>query len=72
MLLKIKNHGNSFRTITAGELPTGGVTWVQPWEAFMWLSDCTKKIEIIDEPLEDHIAEPSKMVEKPKAKRKKK
>ena len=72
MLLKIKNHGNSFRTITAGELPTGGCTWVQPWEATMWLSDCTKKIEIIDEPLEDHIAEPSKMVEKPKPKRKKK
>ena len=70
MLLKIKNHGNSFRTITAGELPKDGATWVQPWEAYMWISDCTKKIEIVDEPLEDHIAEASKKVEKPKKKKK--
>lgn len=66
MLLKIKNHGNSFRTITSGELPTGGVTRVEAWEANMWISDCTKKIEIID----DHIAEVSKKVEKPKRKKK--
>lgn len=48
-MLKIKNHGNSFRTITSGELPKGGVTMVEAWEASMWLSDCTKNIEIIDE-----------------------
>ena len=68
MLLKIKNHGNSFRTITSGELPKDGVTLVQSWEAHMWMNDCTKKIEIID----DHIAEVSKKVEEPKAKKKKK
>lgn len=68
MLLKIKNHGNSFRTITSGELPKDGVTLVQSWEANMWMNDCTKKIEIID----DHIAEVSKKVEEPKAKKKKK
>lgn len=66
MLLKIKNHGNSFRTITSGELPKDGVTMVEPWEAHMWMNDCTKNIEIID----DHIADASKMVEKPKRKKK--
>lgn len=59
MLLKIKNHGNSFRTITAGELPKDGTTMVEAWEAHMWISDCNKQIEIIDE-------------EKPKTKKKKK
>lgn len=49
-MLKIKNLGNSFRTITSGELPHDGVTMVETWEAHMWLNDCTKKIEIIDEP----------------------
>lgn len=49
-MLKIKNLGNSFRTITSGELPSGGVTLVESWEAHMWLRDCTKKIEIIEEP----------------------
>ena len=49
-MLKIKNLGNSFRTITSGELPNGGITEVEPWEAHLWLSDCTKKIEIIEEP----------------------
>ena len=68
MLLKIKNHGNSFRTITSGELPKDGVTMVQAWEAHFWMNDCTKKIEII----EDHIADDSKKVEEPKAKKKKK
>lgn len=48
-MLKIKNHGNSFRTITSGELPKDGVTMVEPWEAHMWLNDCTKNIEIIEE-----------------------
>lgn len=67
-MLKIKNHGNSFRTITSGELPNGGVTMVQRWEAHMWMNDCTKKIEIID----DHIADASKKVEEPKTKKKKK
>lgn len=67
-MLKIKNLGNSFRTITSGELPSGGVTEVETWEAHLWLSDCTKKIEIID----DHIAEVSKKVEEPKTKKKKK
>jgi hypothetical protein len=66
MLVKVKNHGNSFRTITSGELPTGGVTMVESWEAIMWLNRCDKKIEIID----DHIAEVSKKVEKPKRKKK--
>lgn len=66
MLLKIKNHGSSFRTITAGVLPTGGVALVEPWEASMWMGDCTKKIEIIDE----HIADVSKKIEKPKRKKK--
>ena len=64
MLLKIKNHGNSFRTITSGELPKDGVTWVEPWEAYMWLSDCTKKIEVIDEPLENPTEEPKKTKKK--------
>ncbi len=64
MLLKIKNHGNSFRTITSGELPKDGVTWVEPWEAYMWLSDCTKKIEVIDEPLENPTEEPKKKKKK--------
>ena len=63
MLLKIRNHGNSFRTITAGELPKGGEATVQEWEARMWLKDATKQIEIVEEP---------KAEEKPKAKRKKK
>lgn len=58
-MLKIKNLGNSFRTITSGELPSGGVTLVESWEAHMWLRDCTKKIEIVEE-------------EKPKTKKKKK
>lgn len=49
-MLKIRNLGNNFRTITSGELPNGGVTMVEAWEAHMWLHDCTKKIEIIDEP----------------------
>ena len=66
MLLKIKNHGNSFRTITSGELPKDGVTTVERWEAYMWMNDCTKNIEII----EDHIAEASKKIEKPKRKKK--
>lgn len=48
-MLKIKNHGNSFRTITSGELPKDGVTMVESWEAHMWLNDCTKNIEIIEE-----------------------
>ena len=48
MLLKIKNHGNSFRTITSGELPKDGVTMVEAWEAHLWMGDCTKNIEIID------------------------
>lgn len=48
-MLKIKNHGNSFRTITSGELPKDGVTMVETWEAHMWLNDCTKNIEIIEE-----------------------
>ena len=64
MLLKIKNHGNSFRTITSGERPKDGVTWVEPWEAYMWLSDCTKKIEVIDEPLENPTEEPKKKKKK--------
>lgn len=67
-MLKIKNLGNSFRTITSGELPKGGVKEVENWEAHLWLNDCTKKIEII----EDHIAEPSKKVEQPVTKKKKK
>ena len=66
MQVKIKNHGNSFRTITSGVLPCDGVTMVDRWEAFMWMNDCTKNIEIID----DHIADDSKMVEKPKRKKK--
>lgn len=77
MLLKIKNHGNSFRTITSGELPTEGVTMVQSWEAYMWMNDCTKKIEIIEDHIadeskkvEEHIAEASKKIEKPKRKKK--
>lgn len=49
-MLKIRNLGNNFRTITSGELPTGGVAMVEAWEAHMWLNDCTKKIEIINEP----------------------
>lgn len=49
-MLKIRNLGNSFRTITSGELPHDGVTMVETWEAHMWLNDRTKKIEIIDEP----------------------
>lgn len=68
MLLKIRNHGNSFRTITSGELPKDGVTMIESWEAHMWLNDCTKKIEIIEEP----VAEVSKKVEEPKTKKKKK
>lgn len=63
-MLKIKNHGNSFRTITSGELPKDGVTWVEPWEAYMWLSDCTKRIEVIDEPLENPTEEPKKKKKK--------
>lgn len=58
-MLKIKNLGNSFRTITSGELPKDGVTMVEDWEAHLWINDCTKKIEIIDD-------------EKPKTKKKKK
>ena len=77
MLLKVKNLGNSFRTITGENLPTGATTWVQPWEAFMWLKDETKHIQIIDEPLEDAITitqEEPVAEEKPstKTKRKKK
>lgn len=64
-MLKIKNLGNSFRTITSGELPHDGVTMVEAWEAHMWLNDCTKKIEIIDE----HFADVSKKINKPKRKR---
>ena len=63
-MLKIKNHGNSFRTITSGELPKDGVTYVEPWEAYMWLSDCTKNIEVIDEPLENPTEEPKKKKKK--------
>lgn len=58
-MLKIKNLGNSFRTITSGELPKDGITLVEAWEAHMWMNDCTKNIEIIEE-------------EKPKTKKKKK
>lgn len=68
MLLKIKNHGNSFRTITSGELPAGGVTEVEAWEAHMWMNDCTKKIEIIEE----LVAEDDTKNEEPKEKKKKK
>lgn len=68
MFVKIKNKGNSFRTITSGELPKDGVTKVEQWEAHMWLGDCTKNIEIIEDP----IAEDSKKVEEPKTKKKKK
>lgn len=63
MLLKIKNHGNSFRTITSGELPKDGVTMVESWEANMWLGDCTKKIEIV---MEDHKVNESKTKKKKK------
>lgn len=66
MFVKIKNKGNSFRTITSGELPKDGVTKVEQWEAHMWLGDCTKSIEII----EDSVADTSK--EEPKTKKKKK
>lgn len=66
MFVKIKNKGNSFRTITSGELPKDGVTKVEQWEAHMWLGDCTKSIEII----EDSVADASK--EEPKTKKKKK
>lgn len=48
-MLKIKNLGNSFRTITSGELSTGEITAVEPWEAHMLLKDSTKKIEIVGE-----------------------
>lgn len=58
-MLKIKNLGNSFRTITSGELPKDGITLVESWEAHMWMNDCTKNIKIIEE-------------EKPKTKKKKK
>ena len=60
MRVKVRNKGNSFRTITSGELPTNGVTEIEQWEANVWLGDCTKSIEIIDE----------KPVEKPKRKKK--
>lgn len=68
MLLKIKNHGNSFRTITSGVLPKDGVTIVESWEANMWLNDCTKNISIVCEVKEENFAP----VEEPKPKRKKK
>ena len=57
-MLKVKNLGNSFRTITSGELPTDGITMIEAWEAFMWLKN-GKQSEIIEE-------------EKPKTKKKKK
>lgn len=57
-MLKVKNLGNSFRTITSGELPKDGTTMIAAWEAFMWLKN-GKQIEIIEE-------------EKPKTKKKKK
>ena len=57
-MLKVKNLGNSFRTITSGELPKDGITMIEAWEAFMWLKN-GKQIKIIEE-------------EKPKTKKKKK
>lgn len=58
-MLKVKNLGNSFRTITSGELPKGGVATLEAWEVYMWLKN-GKQIELVNE------------VEKPKSKKKKK
>jgi len=66
MLVKVRNKGNSFRTITSGELPTDGVTMIEQWEAHMWLGDCNKKIEIIEET----VAVEEKPAQKTKKKKK--
>ena len=58
MLLKIKNLGSDFMTITGGFLPRGGVTMIEPWEYRVW-ANTSKDIEIITD-------------EEPKAKKKKK
>lgn len=50
MLVKVKNNGNSFQTITSGQLNKGASTNIEAWEAKMWLADESKNIEIIDEP----------------------
>jgi len=67
MLLKIKNHGNSFRTITGGVLPKDGVAIIEAWEAHMWIGRCGKDIEIIEEPVVEKVKK-----EEPKTKKKKK
>lgn len=49
MLVKVKNLGNDFRTITAGVLPHNGITEIEPWEVRVWRHDPSKQIEIIEE-----------------------
>lgn len=72
MLVKVRNLGNSFRTITAGELKTGETVMLQPWEVKMWLKYPGISIEVVEE---NQVAEPSEVVEEvveePKPKRKK-
>lgn len=51
MLLKIKNLGSDFMTITGGFLRHGETTMVEPWEVRVWANDPSKSIEIVeDEP----------------------
>ena len=59
MLLKIRNLGSDFMTITGGFLPRGGVTMIEPWEYRVWANDPSKNIEKVTD-------------EEPKAKKKKK
>lgn len=59
MLLKIKNLGSDFMTITGGFLPHDGITMIEPWEYRVWANDPSKNIEIITD-------------EEPKTKKKKK
>ena len=50
MLLRIKNLGSDFMTITGGFLRHNETTTVEPWEVRVWANDPTKHIEIVDEP----------------------
>ena len=47
-LIKLKNLGNDFMTITGGFVRKGGVVSVREWEAKLWLK--TKNVEEVIEP----------------------
>ena len=63
MLLKIKNHGNSFCSATGGYIPAGAEATILDWELKI-LVDCGMKVEVIEEVKQEN---PFPMVSEPVA-----